>query len=137
VSARVRSRRQQRGAVALEFALVLPLFLLVVAGTGTIGQALVLRYQLSDAAMVASRSLALGGTADTGAAGVIVRSRLGKAADRCATLQLAVETASFMGGARALRVALTCNFKVGLAEGLLRTAGLSPLHLAVSAATPF
>lgn len=130
-------KRQQRGAVALEFALVLPLFLLLVAGTGMIGHALVLRYQLSDAVMVASRALAFGGKPEVGAASAIVRSRLGKAADNCGALQLNVDMVSFSSTARAVRVALACNLKVGIAEGLLRAAGIPRVNLAVSAATPF
>jgi Flp pilus assembly protein TadG len=136
MSAILRRAGGQRGAVALEFALVVPLFLLLVAGIGTIGHALALRYQLSDAAMVAARGLSLSGKNDVGTAEGIVRTRLGGAAESCGALQLTVDTLPLSGGSRALRVALACEFKTGIALGLLRAAGVPALHLAVSAATP-
>jgi Flp pilus assembly protein TadG len=61
--ARLRQHDAERGAAAVEFALVLPLYLLLLFGIVDFARAFNIQLTLSDAAAEGARTLAVGGTA--------------------------------------------------------------------------
>ena len=132
----MRNRNKQRGAASLEFALVVPIFLLIFAATATIGHALTVRYRLSDAAMVASRNAVITGRFDQPTALSIVRDRLGTSVQVCAP-QVFPTTVALPGGGRAFQIRAECPFTGGVAAGLLRSVGIAQPQLQAIAATPY
>jgi len=63
VLARLRQHDAERGAAAVEFALVLPLYLMLLFGIVDFARAFNIQLTLSDAAAEGARTLAIGGTA--------------------------------------------------------------------------
>lgn len=123
--------RNERGAAALEFVLVTPILLLLIAGTVTLGLAGYAKFRMSDAAMVASRRCAAlnPATCGTTAAGFLSQRWLD--GDKVCTggVQVQVTVADSMATVRA-----TCAFTGGMMQQFL---GLSNMSLATSAATPY
>jgi Flp pilus assembly protein TadG len=126
-----RTRRDpQRGTAALEFALVVPIMVLLFVGLATFGRAFVLRYQMSDAALVASRAGVITGRTDTASATLVVQNRLGGSTSICNPLLVATDTVD-LGGVQAFRVTVTCSW------GLLRDDTGASRPIVASAATPW
>ena len=129
-------RNRERGVASLEFALVVPIFLLIFAATATIGHALTVRYRLSDAAMVASRNAVITNRFDQPTAMSVVRARLGTSLNVCQP-QVTPATVTLPGGGRAFQVTVQCPFTGGVATGLLRSVGIQTPTLQAIAATPY
>src|SRR5262249_22367672 len=108
--------RRQRGSAILEFALVVPIFTLLAAGTITFGHALFVRSAMTNAAMVAARAGALGavGLRTQGAARAIVEQRMGPSARSCAPLIVTVNTVFLLGAQRTFEVTVECVFRGGV-----------------------
>ncbi|HJZ87496.1 MAG TPA: TadE/TadG family type IV pilus assembly protein [Polyangia bacterium] len=129
-----RSRRQ-RGAAAIEFALAVPVLLLVVAGGVVLGRVLVTRHRLADAVSYATRSAALARQTDAGTIQQTILNRLGPEQARCAPLQVRtlVVPGAYPGG-QALEVTVLCQV-APIFQGR-DWSSLGPSQLTVVAAMP-
>ncbi len=124
-------RTAEQGAVSLEFALVLPFFLLLVLGTITFGQAFTVRHVLHAAAYRASRTCTMARAPTQPCALQVVTKHLQDASVLGWCTQLTVRADNlpqngFIGGfaqapgnVNALQVTATCTFGLGLGQGYL------------------
>jgi Flp pilus assembly protein TadG len=116
-----RGRRDHRGSVSAELALVTPLLLLLLVFVVMLGRLAEGRLQVDDAAAQAARAATTAG--DAGSASLVARqsATAGLATDgvTCSTLTVATDTSDFVPGG-VVRVAVTCTVSM---------AGLSLLHL--------
>jgi len=130
-------RRRQHGAATLEFALVVPIFLLLAAGTITLGHALIVRSELSSAAMVAARAGALTGRRDQASAQNLILRQLGADARACVPLQVIVGQIVLLDSQRSFQVTLDCPFGGGVGSSVMVALGIPPPRMVVSATMPF
>jgi Flp pilus assembly protein TadG len=120
VWSRSRRRRQgEEGAAALEFALVLPILLILLLGTIAIGHGLVLRFLLSSAAYDAARTCTLARQATSSCARKVVENKLGGLTQWCSSLQVTTSNTKAAGydTVNALQVDLNCSY-----SGIVSTA---------------
>lgn len=118
-------KRREQGAAALEFALVLPILLMLLLGTIAIGHGLVLRFLLSSAAYDAARVCTLGRKPTPACARSVVDKKLGGLTKWCKTLQVTAQSTPAAGFAavNALGVELDCN-----CSGVISTAAYLGQH---------
>jgi Flp pilus assembly protein TadG len=116
-----RDRRDHRGSVSAELALITPLLLLLLMFVVMLGRLAEARLQVDDAAAQAARAATSAG--DAGSASLVAQqsATAGLASDgvTCSTLTVATDSSDFVPGG-VVRVAVTC--RVSLAD-------LSLLHL--------
>lgn len=126
---------RERGAVAVEFALVTPLLLLVVLGGVQLGRVLVTRHRLADATSYAARAAAVSRQTDLATVQEAVRSRLGNEVERCTSFSVqAVIVPGAFEGSQALQVTTICSVRPMFnGEPFV---SLSPHELTVTAAMP-
>jgi len=129
--------RGQRGGATLEMALVIPIFLLLATGLTMIGHALMVRWSMSSAVMVAARTGALTGRRDQSSAQTLVLQRMGAEARACAPLRVAVGQLLLLDTQRTFQVTLDCSFRGGAGGSVLDAFGISPPRMVVSATMPF
>jgi len=124
-------RRRERGAAAVEFALLSPVLLLLVAGCINFGLAGYAKFRLSDAAMVAVRScVAAGAGTCAGNATNLARTRWPGASQVCnGNLQTTV-----LNQGNVITVSASCAFQGGVMQAYM---GMSNLSIRTSAAMPF
>jgi Flp pilus assembly protein TadG len=128
-------RNRQRGAVAVELGLSMPILVLTVFGGIQLSRALVTRHRLADAVSYATRSAAIAGQTSGAAIQGILVNRLGGEAARCNSLQVqsSVIPGAFSGG-KALSVTVICAL-APLMQGQPWTQ-MVPSQLTVTAAMP-
>lgn len=130
--------RDEQGIVAVEFALVLPLLVLIVMSAVTFGQALHARYMLVAAADETARACVLDQA--TGAAcQQHARARLARLSGYCGQLAVNLSTDQLAGlqHTDALRVEVTCPFVGGVATGFLRRFHIAITQLHAVATMPY
>lgn len=128
------------GVAALEFALLLPLLMILVVGVIVIGHGLVTRYILSSAAYDAARTCALARAPTAGCARAIVNSRIGSASKWCRSLNVSVNNAAAPGypAVTALEVRADCAYTgvIGT-SGFASKQGLSIAQVRARAVMPY
>lgn len=129
-----RNPRGERGAVSVEFAMLLPLFLILLVGGVHFGRVLSTRHRLSDAVGYATRAAAIRRITNAGAIRGILEARLGGARADCSTLNVTATTSVDPAGLSRLEVSVTCTLAAGFGQALLGPVG--PDNLTVSAAMP-
>lgn len=125
-------RRSERGAVAVELALGLPLLLVVVLGGIHFGLVLRTRHQLGDATGAATRSAAIDRTTDADRIRAAIEARLGEAG--CEELAVDSQVAADPLGVRSLEVTARCKATTGIGGGLVPFLG--PVDVSARAAMP-
>ena len=101
----------ERGVAAVEFALSLPILLVLVVGLVTVGHSLTARYMLNSAAYDAARTCSLARQPNDTCANTVVTEKLRSGAGWCTTLtvQTAVE-ASSMPSVNTFDVRVDCAY---------------------------
>jgi len=130
-----RDRRAETGAVSVEFALLVPLLLMLVVGTVHFGTVLVARHRVTDAANFATRAAAVSGVVAPGPIQAQVLARLGAGANSCATLTVTPTLVADPNGFNVLNVDVTCDLAPTPGAPLLGAVG--PESFTVTAAMPF
>jgi len=130
----LRRRNSQTGSVSVEFALLLPLFLILVVGGVHFGRVLSTRHRLSDATGVATRSAAVRGITNAATIRGLLQDRLGGAAADCSALNVVASTVVDAAGLTRLEVTCTCTLNIGFGASILGAIG--PDSLTVTAAMP-
>ncbi len=119
------TRKKSKGAAALEFALVLPSFLLITLGSLVISQSMVVRHRLTSAVSEAARACSVvtgpNGTAEN-CASLMVQNRLADlrvgARPMCAAITIN-PTTNMVSGVNTLRVQATCDYTGGPLAGFV------------------
>ena len=99
---------KERGSVAVEFALVVPLFLVLVTGGVHFADVLLTGHRLGEAVGLGARTAAVQ-NASSATIRNLVRDRLGSASSRCPNLSVNVSRRS-SGGVRFVEVDARCNY---------------------------
>ena len=128
-----RSRRQ-RGSVSVEFALVMPLLLLVIIGGVHFGRILMTRHKLTEATNYATRSAAVAHINNANQIRNLIQNRMGTGSD-CASVQVTSTTASDAIGTTRLEVTSRCILSPPFGSNLLGSVG--PSDLVVTVSMPF
>ncbi len=129
-----RRRNPESGSVSVEFALLLPVFLILVVGGLHFGRVLSTRHRLSDATGVATRSAAVRGITDAATIRGLLTARLAGAADDCSAINVVANTVVDGAGLTRLEVTCTCTLNIGFGASILGAVG--PDSLTVTAAMP-
>jgi Flp pilus assembly protein TadG len=130
----MRRKGSERGSVSVEFALLLPVFLVLIVGGVHFGRVLTTRHRLSDATGYATRAAAIRGITSAGSIRAMVIDRLGGASSDCSAINVVSNTVADGAGLTRLEVSATCTLDVGFGASLLGAIG--PDTLTVSAAMP-
>lgn len=139
------SPKKEEGIAAVEMALVLPLFLLLVTGLCTLGHAMIIRYVMNTAAYAGARECGLRRTLTPSCIQQVVDQEMGAFASACARQVRATSTVSSNPGAtglpfttvNTLQVDLTCDFTGGVGLGFLQRMGILNRAITVRASMPF
>lgn len=117
--------RREEGAAALEFALVLPVLLILLLGTISVGHGLVLRFLLSSAAYDAARTCALKKTPTTACANQAVANKLKGLQKWCSSTNVKVQGTQAQGftAVNSVEVELDCQY-----TGIISTAAYLGTH---------
>jgi Flp pilus assembly protein TadG len=117
--------RREEGAAALEFALVLPVLLILLLGTISVGHGLVLRFLLSSAAYDAARVCALKKTPTTACATQAVADKLKGLQKWCSSTDVKVQNKQAQGFTEvsSVQVELDCHY-----NGIISTAAYLGSH---------
>lgn len=128
-------RRREAGAVSVEFALTLPLLLMLVMGGIHLGRGLGTRHRLADATGFATRAAAVSGNTSTANVQSLILARLGTSAAQCAAITV---TSSVVGTVPGRRLEVTARCTLPAPFGLNLLDGENPLtQVQVTAAMPF
>jgi Flp pilus assembly protein TadG len=116
-------RRSERGQALAEFALVLPLVLLFIAGIVELGRAWNIKQVVTDAAREGARyTVVQDGTVDSNAVKAKIMERL--ALGSIETANITIEPSlSWRVGGQPMTVTVTTQFQMGLIGALLNWAG--------------
>lgn len=127
-------RSRESGAIAVEFALTLPILLVLVLGGLHLGRVLGTRHRLSDATGYAARSAAISGATSGPAVQALLLARMGTAATQCSSITV---TPKVVGSppSRYLEVQSKCKLPPPFGAGFL--GGIGPDEVSVTAAMPF
>jgi len=134
---RLRRRRAEKGAVAIETALSLIVVTLVLIAGITFGHAMVVNHRLTAATNRAARVCAMGDPANIG--GCVqgqVNQSLGNLQARCAPLAVAPQALDLGGGLQAVEVSVTCTYQGGPWIRFLNRFVREPLRLRAKATMP-
>lgn len=137
--------KKEEGIAAIEMALVLPLFLLLITGLCTLGHAMIIRYMMNTAAYAGARECGLRRTLTSGCVQQVVDQRMGAFTSACgnqvrATLSLSNNPGSTglpFTTVNTLQVTATCTFTGGVGLGFLQNMGILNRDINVSASMPF
>jgi Flp pilus assembly protein TadG len=136
-----RARRGESGVAALEFALVLPILMLLILGVVSIGHGLVVRYVLSSASYDAARTCTMARTATATCARAIIQSRINGAggAAWCTSIDVQVTDAPEPDypAVNAVTVDANCNYRGIIATGYLQSQGLAIFDIHARAVMPY
>ena len=130
----LRRRNPENGSVSVEFALLLPVFLILVVGGVHFGRVLSTRHRLSDATGVATRSAAVRGITNAATIRGLLEDRLGGATADCSAINVVANTVVDAAGLTRLEVTCTCTLNIGFGASILGAIG--PEDLTVTAAMP-
>ena len=125
-----RRRSNQRGAIAVELALVTPLFLLLILGCVHVGKAATIRHRLTTATNYAARAAAIAGTADQEQ----IRQLIEQQVDTASCSNVAVETNTIVNpvndtlGLTSLEVLASCDVDTGIGQSFLGAIGPDQVH---------
>lgn len=137
-----RARRAQSGVAALEFALVLPLLLMLILGIISIGHGLVVRYVLSSAAYDAARTCTMARSPNPSqCTQAMVQRRLNGAGGQnwCNSLNVQARVGPVAGFPAVSRMLVTvnCGYRGIIGQGYLASHGLAIFNVKAQAAMPF
>ena len=127
-------RRRQRGSVSVEFALVMPLMLIVIVGGVHFGRVLMTRHKLTEATNYATRSAAVARVNNPNQIRTMIQGRMGTGSG-CANVQVTTTTATDAIGTTRLEVRARCVLEPAFGSTLLGAVG--PSDLVVTVAMPF
>jgi len=140
----LRAKRGQRGVAAVEFAIVLPVLLVLALGTASLAHASILRFLLSSAAYDAARICALQRDSTAGCAQAVVTNKLKDSLKWCngftvgaATKSEANDPANGEALVRSLTVEIGCGFNGGVGLGFLAANQVVVKELRVRAVMPY
>jgi Flp pilus assembly protein TadG len=128
-------RQGERGAVSVEFALVMPLVVLVLIGGIHFGGVLMTRHELTEATNYATRSAAIARDGNAGRIRNLIMSRMGPNSG-CSNILVNSTTATNAMGVTHLRVTARCTLAPSWGSGFLGGV-VGPSSLSVSVAMPF
>jgi Flp pilus assembly protein TadG len=135
-----RASDAEQGATALEFTLMLPVFLILLLGTISIGHGMVVRYLLNSAAYDAARACALQRLPTSACANTVVKKKLGTAVKWCAGSPKVTATNApnpDLDAVRTLEVNIDCSYGGIIASSYLQTHGLWIKSIRAKAAMPY
>ena len=89
--------RGEQGAAALEFALVMPVLLMILIGIAVLGHAMMVRFMLNGAAYDAARVCSLQRTPTSACVTGIVKKKLGKTLNWCSSWKAIPKTTKEAG----------------------------------------
>ncbi len=128
------SRRRQRGAVSVEFALGLPVLVMIILGGVHFGMVLKTRAQLGDATNLAARAAGIARTANAAQVKATVQNRLGVASG-CTNLAVTAVSVQDALGGRRIEVTSSCQVTTGIGGALLGFLGAA--EISVRASMPY
>lgn len=130
-----RSRaRTQRGALSVEFALLIPLMLVVIVGGVHFGRVLMTRHKITEATNYATRAAAVKKISNANQIRNLIQNRLGTTSG-CSGIAVTATTQTDALGLTQLRVTTTCTLAATFGASL--SGALGPGTLTVSTAMPF
>ncbi len=126
--------RTQRGSISVEFALVMPLLVIVIIGGVHFGRVLMTRHEVTEATNYATRSAAIRRINNAGQIRGLIQARMG-AGSGCSSIVVNARTRTDGLGVTSLEVTTRCVLGPGFGGRLLGSIG--PSDLTVTAAMPF
>lgn len=126
--------RRERGALSVEFALLMPLLLLVIIGGVHFGRVLMTRHKVTEATNYATRAAAVARTSNANQIRNLIQNRLG-ASSGCTNVQVTATTQTDALGLTQLRVTTRCTLGEMFGSSVLGAIG--PGELTVTAAMPY
>ncbi len=126
--------RKQRGALSVEFALLMPLMLLVIVGGVYFGRVLMTRHKVTEATNYATRAAAVQKISNANQIRNLIQNRLGTNSG-CSAIAVTATTQTDALGLTQLRVTATCTLGDMFGSSLLGAVG--PNDLTVTTAMPF
>jgi Flp pilus assembly protein TadG len=129
-----RAGQRQRGSVSVEFALVMPLLLLVIVGGVHFGRILMTRHRLTEATNYATRAAAIAHNGNPNQIRTLIQNRLGSSSG-CTSVQVTAATSTDALGVTRLDVQSRCLLAPAFGGGLLGSVG--PSDLVVNVSMPF
>jgi hypothetical protein len=141
-ASRIAKRREgERGVATVEFALILPLLLILALGTTTLCHAFLTRFLMHSAAYDAARTCALARTNnDSTCVAGILSNKLQKVTMACEggiKPQVTPKNLQGLEGVTSLEVELKCDFIGGIGRGYLQKHGLKIATITARAAMPY
>ncbi len=132
-------RCRDDGAAALEFALTLPLLIMLIIGLFSIGHGLVVRYMLSSAAYDAARTCTLSRNPTAGCAQAIITQRFGSAQTWCNGIVVNVTNGPQPGftAVNTMDVRATCNYRGVFAPAVMQEHGITLTSINARSAMPY
>jgi hypothetical protein len=127
------------GVVSVETALAMPVLLIIITATVTLGHAIYVSYLLAGGASAAARACALD-EADAPSCEAFARRQLTASVGAwCSPLEVEVRREPLPGlqSVAGLHVALRCGYVGGVGRELLRSRGIAITNLAASALMPY
>jgi Flp pilus assembly pilin Flp len=135
-----RSLEGERGVAAVEFALILPLLLMLALGTTTLCHAFLMRFLMHSAAYDAARTCALAKTPNSLCVASIVNNKLQNVMKACKSgIQQPAPSSPLqpLAGVNSLEVELKCEFVGGIGRKFLEKHGLKIATITARAAMPY
>jgi Flp pilus assembly protein TadG len=126
--------RGQQGSVSVEFALVMPLLLIVIVGGVHFGNVLMTRHKLTEATNYATRAAAIAQITNPNTIRTMIQNRMGTGSG-CAAVLVTTTTAVDALGTNRLEVRARCTLSPPFGSNLLGAVG--PGDLTVTVAMPF
>ena len=133
-SSDIRQKRGERGAVSVEFALVLPILITIILGGLHFGQVLTTRHSVADATSYATRNAAINGVADNTVIRSVIENQLGTNSGCSA---ISVSTNLVTDGFAQVRLDVTTRCTLAPTFGIGFLGAIGPDEITVSAAMPF
>lgn len=116
----LRRARRQKGAITVEFVLSLLVLMFIMIGGLTFAHAMLVRYQLSNAAFTAARSCALAGQVNDVCVDQSARAALGRYVEFCDPFAPQQSLRDLGGDVNGLEVTIECGYTRFPGSGFLR-----------------
>jgi Flp pilus assembly protein TadG len=123
--------RRQVGAISVEFALVVPILVLVIIGGVHFGRVLMIRHKLGEATNYATRSAAIQRNTNANRIRSLIQSRMGSDSG-CTRIRVRARTRTDGIGTRRLEVTTECRVDTGIGGALLGAVGPDQLDVTVA-----
>lgn len=133
-------RKRCQGAVSLEMALLMPIFLIMILGLATIGHALIVRFMLSASAYDAARTCALSRQANQACAKALVLRKMGATKKWCnnsPSVTVKISNEPGYTQVRSMEVQITCAFSGGVGIVYLKNNNITLTTLRARATMPY